>query len=142
MRTWGLVHCNPIHVMKTGFSLWGNQVFPCESFLTGKILFSLQGWVCSVLIMFSGFYKFFSLTAFLFDSEWENIVNLITKSVLNQYWWWHVKVKKKSKKHFFIQTKQLATIILPILLSKKDDKKGGGVRNSLILTGRSYFSHQ
>ena len=61
-------HCNPVqgqYRARTGFSLctfptqgkpwfhyrvprWWKQVFPCEKKYTGKSLFSLQGWVCSV----------------------------------------------------------------------------------------------
>ena len=62
------LHCNPVqgqYRARTGFSLcsistqgktcfhyrvprWWKQVFPCEKNYTGKTLFSLQGWVCSV----------------------------------------------------------------------------------------------
>ena len=45
----GAQHCKPIPL------LW-KQIFPCENFLTGKILFSLQGWVCSVNQFFCRLY--------------------------------------------------------------------------------------
>ena len=63
------VHCNPVqgqYRARTGFSLcsfhtqgktcfhfrvprWWKQAFPCEKNYTGKTLFSIQGWVCSVM---------------------------------------------------------------------------------------------
>ena len=67
-RKWLNLHCNPVqgqYRARTGFSLctfptqgktclhyrvprWWKQVFPCWEKYTGKSLFSLQGWVCSV----------------------------------------------------------------------------------------------
>ena len=52
-------HCKPIPVMKTGFSLctlslqgktcFHYRFFPVKNTYTGKTLFSLQGWICSVV---------------------------------------------------------------------------------------------
>ena len=64
------IHCNPLqgqYRARTGFSLcsistqgkscfhcrvpsWWKQVFPCWKYYTGKTLFSLQGWVCSMVM--------------------------------------------------------------------------------------------
>ena len=55
----GAIRCKPIPVMKTGFSLcmlslqgktcFHYKFFPVKKAYTGKTLFSLQGWVCSVV---------------------------------------------------------------------------------------------
>ena len=41
------LHCNPVQGQYR-VPRWWKQDFPCEKKYTGKILFSLQGWVCCV----------------------------------------------------------------------------------------------